>query len=261
MNKYIKVAFFVILVISLFINAYFLFSTLRTKAVLKIDNQVILTQNNLTNILLKKYEKSTTNSILNSSVIKLYASDNSILQPNNEELKKIKSDFPNYVNEQSDENQIVEFYNVYNIYDLTCDLEKDIFTYYNNVYGVEPVLYTITSFTSKDHKLLMKVSDDFKDGKSIEEIEKKFGMNIDISNQPTINEFEPISSEASDDGLFHIDLEDGNMMIVYIKDEIKYNDDTKLLFKDFYFSKRYLEIKANVVNKIKNNYSIEINNK
>lgn len=245
-----------VLVLILSVNVYFWIHLNKDETLLKIDGEVVLSEAELSNILLDKYKNTAINGILSSKLIQSSAQKIEIPDITDNDLEWLKSDFPNYLSDKSDFEQLQEFYNVYKIYDTVSNLDDDINKFFTNLYASEPTLYTVASFIGQDHESLMAISSDLDQGESIEAIDKKYNIHMDIRNEPSLNSYKVTEDEVSNKTI-HVDLGNHDMMIVFLLDKNTYTTETKPLFKDYYFSNRYLQVKAQVVNLLKDNFQIE----
>ncbi|WP_348620197.1 hypothetical protein [Paenibacillus polymyxa] len=245
----------VIFLASISLNFYFVMRQKPDSVVLRINNQEVLTESKMNEILAAKYKKSILQSLENSNIILLEAAKNHIAPPGKNEIEYIKSNFPNIVSEKSGNEQISEIYYVYKIYAIMNNVDKDIEDFYKETYETEPILYNLETVTDQDHQLLMNILSDFKQNLSLKDIKRKYNINISEIQKPTLVDLQQMDKESKGK-YFHIMLDNKEMMLAHVRNTLKYNADNKESFYNFYFNSRYLEIRAKVLNIIKNKYNI-----
>ncbi|WP_159081798.1 hypothetical protein [Paenibacillus sp. CAA11] len=238
------------------LNVYFAGSRKdQDSVVLRINNQPVLTENKMKEILMQKYKTSTLHSLENSNVIRLRASENHISPPKQEELEQLMEKFPDVVTRKSGQDQKLEVYYIYKLYDLVADADKDIAEYYQSTFKTEPVLYDLQTVTGQDHQVLMSVLEEFKNNVSLASIDNKYSVNVEEMLKPSIADLKAMDTSSKGD-YYHVMLDNHEMMLAYVSRELKYTEENKEKFKNFYFNTNYLKIRADILGVIKNEYTI-----
>lgn len=218
----------------------------------------MLTENGLKDILLDKYKSSAVHSLENSNVITLTAKKNNIATPNKEDLQQIIDNLPNVASAKIESEQLTEIYYISKIYDIIGDINKDLTSYYQSKYKTEPVLYHIETVTNRNHETLMNILKELEQGNIVANIEKQYNTSMEEFYQPSLASLKE-SDPTSEGKFFHMMLENNDMTLAYVKEKLKFNEDNKQLFRNFYINSNYLKVRSDLLNTIKSEYSISYN--
>lgn len=243
------------LISSILLNVHYVSGQVKDNVILRIDNEAMLTENELKEILLEKYKPSAVHSLENSNVITLTAKKHNIATPTQKDLQQIIDSLPNVASDKTESEQLTEIYYVSKLYDIIGNISKDLTSYYQSNYKTEPILHHIETVTDQNHEVLMNVLKELEQDNSISSIEEKYNTSINEVYQPSLAGLKE-SDPASEGKFFHMMLENNDMMLAYVKEELKYNENNKQLFRNFYINSSYLKVRSDLLNTIKSEYNI-----
>lgn len=257
-KNYILIGLGLILLSSISLNVHYANGKSNDEVILRIDNEAMLTENELKDILLEKYKSSAVHSLENSNVITLTAKKNNIAVPNKEELQEIIDNLPNVASAKFESEQLTEIYYISKLYDIIGNISKDLNLYYQSKYNTEPILYHLETVTNKNHDVLMNILKELDQGTSNKSIEKKYNVSMTDVYQPSLASLKE-QDPASEGKFFHMMLENNEMMLASVKNELKFDENNKQLFKNFYINNNYLKVRSDLLNTIKSEYTISYN--
>lgn len=278
MKKWKKNILYIVMVVSLAANMYFVLNIFIDQAIIKIEKKTVLTKKELQNIMNKNYKVSLVNQKVGEYLIQLEGQLRKIVAPSDETLREFAELYPPFKGYSTNINKyhaiLSEAFYVSKIYmeDDTDILQ--IKEFLEKRYGDNNAkMYEILVFETNDHDQAMEVENRLKDGIVIEEIEKQQGskffksytisMDDIVNNESDHNEIDhneanveriALKEEHKVGDVYHL-MDSHSMQVIVINDILSIDNNLEF-YKDLYFSQNYTSIKNNMINKLKSKYVV-----
>lgn len=266
-NLNIKHSIYLILVISVIINLYFLFKSLPlNSSIVSIEDKTILTENELINELNKNYKVMIVNEKVNEYLLKLEATNQNINVPTNDELLEFANKFnflQKYTNDlEKYRDKLISEYYSYKIYCNNGVENLELQNFIESYYGDKNAnIFELNVFETVNHNEAVEVENKLKNNVPINLIEDE--LNIEFYNSYDVN-MSSIKTDLENEkenfqigNVYHI-MDENGMKIIQIK-EILNLEENKDYFIDLYFSKKSVSIKNEITNNLKGKYKISYN--
>lgn len=257
--------------LSLLSNMYFISKDI--ESVLKIDNNVILTNKELNEKLKESYRLNVINNILDKELLELAKKKSNIKSPTDDDLAQILVKFPSaskYAESVTDLNRehLKNVYYIYNMYLTNEDKSiEDIKLSLKRDFGISEFSeYVVKFYETDSHHKATQIENALRANKSIQEVEDEYGVKFDVTTSNSMESLlgedyvKSMNVETIDDKfnvgeVFHISS-DGKMVVMQIENIQSFETDDDRI-RDIYFSKNYDLVKSNLINKLRGLHTIE----
>ncbi|ABR49996.1 hypothetical protein Amet_3899 [Alkaliphilus metalliredigens QYMF] len=281
MKKILDKIVYAILALSLFTNAFLIYNVVKDEPVFKVENETVLTKNQLNSILNDNYKVAIINQKVGDYLIQLESENRNIQAPTDEDLHELSELFPAFegytINSEIGRQKLIEVYNVYQIYKQDDINVSQIQSFLMNHYGDPDIrLYEIYVYETTDHHHAVDVETMLKEGKEIHEVEDQFNIEFFISyttsmdsiinhmhtNLDSDHDYSEITDMHTTNNIntysvgdvYHV-MDSGDMHVILINDILSLDNNLEH-FKNLYFAQNYISVKNSIVNNLKSEYVV-----
>jgi hypothetical protein len=275
-KKAIIIFFCGLFIASLCFNFYFAFNALIDNAIVKIDNNTILTKNELSHSLISAYKVTFVNEVVSEKLLELEVQDRGITVPTKEQMYELSVTFPAFASYSADSEKgaraLSEAHYIYEMLKQNGLETSKLQDFLLKRYGDRNCpIYEVAIYETDDHSFATDIENSLRSGVNLNDIENnkgiQFSENYVVSMDTLLSEdgnnsMSPHDVSSQDaqyttytvGDVFHISG-DGQMEIIQIKRILDMEYDYNY-YLNLYFSQNYTGIKNEIINGLKGKHIV-----